>query len=237
MSSGSEPSEPRYHRGMTEASSDRDGPDYLAPYADAVKAHGASFEATLWASKPKQIGRFEVMTEMVDFTGRVVVDAGCGLGDFASFCEERAIAYGRYIGLEAMADMVKAAERRGLAEARFVESDFAADAGVFERLAKSDKADLVVFSGSLNTFEPEHAFEVVKRAFAAAREGVVFNFLSAKNHEREAIDPSPAKRFEPAQMLEWSLGLTPRVRFRQDYFDGHDGTIAMFHSDRAGTRA
>jgi len=233
----SEPSGPRYHRAMAEPTPDRESPDYLAPYADAVKAHGASFEATLWASKPKQVGRFEVMTDMVDFTGRVVVDAGCGLGDLASFCEERAIAYGRYIGLEAMPDMVQAAQQRGLAEARFEESDFAADSGVFDRLAKSDGVDLVVFSGSLNTFEPERAFEVVKRAFHAAREGVVFNFLSSKNHERELIDPSPAKRFEPARMLERSLELTPRVRFRQDYFDGHDATIAMFHSDRAGTRA
>lgn len=222
---------------MTKPASKPDAPDYLAPYADAMKTHGASFEATLWASKKKQVGRFVVIASMADLTGRVIVDAGCGMGDLAVFCEERGISYGRYIGLEAMGDMVGAAREKGLAEARFEESDFAADAGVFDRLAKSDRTDLVVFSGSLNTFEPDAAFEVVTKAFRSSREGVVFNFLSAKNHERDPIDPAPAKRFEPSEMLEKALGLTPRVLFRQDYFDGHDATIAMFHSERARTRS
>lgn len=211
-------------------------PEYLRPYADAVRAHGASFEATLWASREKQVGRFGVIAEMADLTGRVIVDAGAGNGDLAAYCEQRGIRYGRYIGLEAMAEMVQNGEGRNLPEARFEASDFAADPGVFDRLGASDWVDLVVFSGSLNTFEPEAAFGVVKRAFRAAKEGVVFNFLSAKNHERNPINPAPARRFEPARMLELALGLTPRVRFRQDYFDGHDATIAMFHSERAGTR-
>lgn len=211
-------------------------PAYLAPYADAVRTHGASFEATLWASKEKQVGRFAVIAEMADLTGRVIVDAGCGLGDLAAFCEDRGISYGRYIGLEAMGDMAKAGAERGLPEARFETVDFASETGCFERLAKSDGFDLAVFSGSLNTFDPEHAFGVVKDAFRHAREGVVFNFLSAKNHERNPIDPAPAKRFDPAWMLDRALALTPRVRFRQDYFDGHDATISMMHSERARTR-
>lgn len=211
-------------------------PEYLRPYADAVRTYGARFEATLWASKEKQAGRFAVLTEMADFTGRVIVDAGAGLGDLAAYCETEGIAYGRYIGLEAMADMEAKSRERGLAEARFVHTDFAADPAIFERLAKSDGVDLVVFSGSLNTFTEDAAFAVVTRAFASAREGVLFNFLSSKNHEREHIDPSPAKRFDPARMLDRALQLTPRVRFRQDYFDGHDATIAMFHSERARTR-
>ena len=211
-------------------------PDYLRPYADAVRNHGASFEATLWASREKQVGRFAVMVEMADFTGRVVIDAGAGLGDLAAFCQEQGIEYGRYIGLEAMADMARKGAERGLPEAEFETTDFVSDESVFDRIGAAHGADLVVFSGSLNTFTEEAAFEVIGRAFGAAREGVVFNFLSSKNHERHAIDPSPARRFDPARMLDRALVLTPKVRFRQDYFDGHDATIAMFHSDRAGTR-
>lgn len=228
-----------YHRAMSDSPKETPAggsPDYLAPYADAVRTHGATFEATLWASKEKQVGRFAVIAEMADLTGRVIVDAGCGLGDLASFCEERGIDYGRYIGLEAMPDMVRAGEARGLPEARFETVDFASDTGCFERLTKSDGFDLAVFSGSLNTFEPEHAFSVVREAFRHAREGVMFNFLSVRNHERSPINPAPAKRFDPAKMLDRALALTPRVRFRQDYFDGHDATIAMMHSERARTR-
>ncbi len=192
--------------GTPEDASAGGSPDYLAPYADAVRAHGATFEATLWASKEKQVGRFAVIAEMADLTGRVIVD------------------------------MVRAGAARGLPEARFETVDFASDTECFERLARSDGVDLVVFSGSLNTFEPEHAFGVAKEAFRHAREGVVFNFLSSRNHERHAINPAPAKRFDPASMLDRALTLTPRVRFRQDYFDGHDATIAMMHSERVRTR-
>ena len=213
-----------------------ESPAYLAPYADAVRTHGASFEATLWASKEKQVGRFAVIAGMADLTGRVIVDAGCGLGDLAAFCEDRGISYGRYIGQEAMADMAKAGAERGLPEARFETVDFASDEGYFERLGASEGFDLAVFSGSLNTFDPEDAFGSVSRAFRHAREGVGFNFRAARNHERNPVDPSPAKRFDPVPMLDRALTLTPKVLLRQDYFDGHDATLAMMHSDRARTR-
>jgi SAM-dependent methyltransferase len=198
-------------------------PSYLAPYERAVADFGASFEATLWASREKQLGRFEVMADMVDFTGRIVLDAGCGLGDFASWMERRGVAYGRFIGLEAMPSMVDAAAERGLPDAIFERSDFVADPTAFS----SRIVDIVVFSGSLNTLSAAEATPVLRRAWEAAREAVVFNFLSARNHEPNPIDTSPAQRWEPTDLLAFALDLTPRARFRQDYFDGHDGTIAM----------
>ncbi|MCA9281458.1 MAG: class I SAM-dependent methyltransferase [Phycisphaerales bacterium] len=208
-----------------------DQPDYLRPYAEAVRTHGPTFEATLWLNRQKQTDRFRVIAEAIDLTGRIIVDAGCGLGDLASYLCEHNIQYGRYIGLEAMPEMVEQARSRNLPEARFEIADFALDEQCFPRLASSDRYDIAVFSGSLNTFKEDHARAVIKRAFDAANEdkgGVVFNFLSARHGKKHTPDPSPARRFDPVKMTDWALKLTPRVLLRQDYMGGHDATIAMF---------
>jgi len=210
-------------RGEGEGEGASAGPGYLAPYRRAIDDFGVSFEAMLWASKEKQLGRFAVMAGLADLTGRVVLDAGCGLGDFAQWLIEHEVAYGRFVGLEGLADMVRAASERGLPEASFHACDFVAEPDAFARF----KPDVVTFSGSLNTLRSEAATDVLRRAWAAAAEGVVFNFLSAKNHVPNAVDPSPAVRWEPAPMVEFALSLTPNVLFRQDYFAGHDATIAM----------
>ena len=62
----------------------------------------------------------------------------------------------------------------------------------------------------------------------AATHGVVFNFLSDRCHERFADrDLTPARRFDTAAWLDWSLHQTPLVSFTQDYLDGHDATILL----------
>lgn len=196
---------------------------YLDPYKDAVKKHGPSFESTLWNSRTKQRGRFEVMAGMVPLTGRVIVDAGAGIGDFAQFLYDEGIEYGRFVGLEGVPAMVEKGAERDLPEYRMVESDFASETDAF----RAHKPDVIVFSGSLNTFEEDAARKVLARAWDDASEAIVFNFLSKRNHVRNPPDPSPAKRFDPVAMLDWALTKTPNVRFRQDYFNGHDATIAM----------
>lgn len=222
--------------GMDPQRRERD-PEYLAPYREAVLRHGAGFEATLWQSREHQRERFRVICGMADVTGRVVVDAGCGRGDMAAFLRDEGLAYGRYIGLEAMPEMVGAGRAMGLEEAHFFEADFASDPGAYERCcaeaagdrdAPGAQPDLIVFSGSLNTFEQGAALEALDAAWGAAREAIVFNFLSDRcAPEVRGRDTSPARRFDALAMVAWALERTTRVRFRQDYFDGHDATIGM----------
>ena len=196
---------------------------YLEPYKDAVKKHGPSFESTLWNSREKQRGRFEVMSEMVPLTGRVIVDAGAGIGDFAQYLHDEGVQYGRFIGLEGVPAMVEQGNRLDLPEFTMVESDFASETDAF----RAHNPDVIVFSGSLNTFDEDGAIAVLGRAWEAASEALLFNFLSSRNHVRNPPDPSPARRFDPLRMIDWALTKTPSVRFRQDYFKGHDATIGM----------
>ena len=208
-------------------------PDYLKPYADAMKEHGPAFEATLWNSPEKQLARFDVIEGMVDLTGRIVVDAGCGLGDLAQRLTDSGVEYGLYIGLEAMEEFVDAASEREIPESAFAVADFVADGRVFSDLQKHEilqghAIDVVVFSGSLNTLGEEAMLNVLERAWEVAGEALVFNFLSTRHQRGPAgDDTAPAIRVDPVRVLEWAMERTPNVLFRQEYFQGHDATVAM----------
>ena len=201
---------------------------YLRPYELAVEQFGPSFEATLWLSRDAQQKRFGVIAAMVDLTGAHILDAGCGMGDFAQYLHRRSIDFASYVGLEGIEKLVDAATARGLERARFALSDFVDDAGAFVgHFPDAAQPDVIVFSGSLNTLKEKRARIVLDRAWNAANRALVFNFLSKRNGQLKPKDPSPARRYDPLAMLDWALCRTPNVQFRQDYLAGHDATVAM----------
>lgn len=197
---------------------------HLDPYHDALQRYGASFETTLWRSREAQVTRFDVMIDMVDFAGTRILDAGCGLGDFAGRLLERNINFKHYLGLDALPEMVTAAARRNLARSDFRTCDFATELSIFEEV----EHDWSVFSGSLNTMTEDHARTVIAHAFKHARRGVVFNFLSNKPAPKwQGKDLGPASRFNTAAWLTWALEQTHAVAFDQRYLEGHDATVVM----------
>jgi hypothetical protein len=208
---------------------------YLAPYRKAVESFGASFESTLWASRRWQRVRFAVACDMQDMTGRVVMDAGSGLGGFAEYLRDVGVNYARYVGLEGVPEMTEKSASLHLPRASFHHVDFAADpdaftTGVAESTGvRGGRPDVIIFSGSLNTFTMEAAQPILARAWDACNESLVFNFLSDRvRGRRRDADTGPARRFDTAAMLDWALERTEFVALRHDYLpDGHDATIVM----------
>lgn len=213
--------------------SERDsGASYLQPYEAALATHGASFEATLWGSETAQHLRFDVMIAHVGFAGAVIVDAGCGQGDFAAHLLSHDVPFESYVGLDAMAPMVERAAARGLARCEFAAADVVRDANAFAKWSP----DWVCFSGTLNTMDDAMARGLVERAFDAAAQGVVFNFLSDRPASKWLDrDLTPARRFNTTAWLDWALGKSPRVSFDQSYLDGHDATIVIRSSGSSST--
>src|SRR5262245_22395832 len=225
---------------MPHRSSDK----YLKPYREAVQRFGPSFHATLWSSREAQQLRFDVMIEMAGFAGTaagrraraaraagasdgaglVVLDAGCGHGDFAAHLIDRDIRFKRYVGIDAVSELIDAAQARRLPNCEFRVADLIHDQPLLQEI----KPDYVCISGTLNTMEESVAREAVSHAFEAANRGVVFNFLSDRPGGRwGARDIGPAKRFNTAGWLAWALDRTSFVSFTQEYLDGHDATIVM----------
>jgi len=216
----------------------------LDPYKEAVEQHGTRFEALLWNSREFQIARFDVIASMVDLTGRVVADIGCGRADFLAHLAGSGVQYGAYIGVDGLKELVDfsrdRAAQENLEEATFICADFARDERLFKNLVKQG-AEVFTFSGSLNTFKQDEALQTLDRAWTALPSAkhagtgkptgaaLVFNFLAA-SAKGTTDDPSgPAHRFDTTAMLAWALDRTPRAALRTDYFPkGHDATIAMF---------
>ena len=200
------------------------GEEFLNPYREAIQRFGPSFEATLWHSREAQELRFDVMIDLAGFGDCVVIDAGCGQGDFAARLIERDIKILRYIGIDAVVEMIDLACKRELPDCQFVVGDLISEESIFEQ----HKPDFVCFSGTLNTMTEQAAKKLVKQAFDASAQGVIFNFLSDRHHKRYAgKDLYPASRFNTLGMLEWAFGLSSRVSFTQAYLDGHDATIMI----------
>lgn len=204
--------------------------DSLAPYRDAVAAHGTTFPATLWASRDMQQTRFEVLTSITSLHNATILDVGAGLGDLAHYCHRHDVTVDHVVGLEGIPEFVEHARQRRIPRATFVQGDFVQHPQLFQRLANEHRYDFALFSGSLNALPPDTATTCVEHAFNHARRGVVFNFLSDKHHrpDHQPTDPDdPARRFSPATLVGFATDRTPLVLFRQDYLDGHDATIAM----------
>lgn len=201
------------------------GEPYLEPYLRAAQKHGAEFPSLLWASPRTQRARFEAIRLAYDPAGRSVLDAGCGRADYLSFLLEHGAAPADYIGIEAVNDLADAAQTRH-PKATVLRADF-----VREPARMFVGADVVVFSGSLNTLEGPAFFKTVRRAYDAAGEALVFNFLSS------SVLAGQVYLFwhSPQEVLRFAREFCADVRLRQDYLAG-DCTACLVKPDAPGTK-
>ena len=190
---------------------------YLQPYLDAASTHGAGFGSLLWASPATQAARFDAIARVAALDGRSVLDAGCGRADFLSYLLQRGIQPHDYVGIEAVAELAAAAEAKRLAGARIIRADFVANpARMFVG------ADVVVFSGSLNTADDALFYASLRRGFDATSETLVFNFLCSP--ELAGKDYLYWRR--PDDVTRFVQTLSKDVRSLQDYLSG-DMTVRV----------
>ncbi len=191
---------------------------YLTPYREAASRHGDRFGSLLWASPRTQAARFDAICRLAGLAGKRVLDAGCGRADLMDFLVARGIEPAEYVGIEAVDELAAAAMRKNLPRAQIVRGDFVSHP---QRLKIG--ADVVVFSGSLNTLEREQFYLSLKQGFEAAGEVMVFNFLAAAH-----IASAEWLTWHRAEdVLAFARGLSREVRMLDDYLDG-DCTIAVW---------
>jgi len=192
-------------------------PGYLEPYLRASERFGGGFKSLLWASPKSQAARFDAAARLCPMQGRSVLDAGCGRADFLWQLLENQIVPSRYIGIEAVEALADFAEARGLANARIIRGDFVLDRSLFDQ-----EAEVIVFSGSLNTLGREEFFRTLDLAWRAAKRYLVFNFLcsprlSAGKH---------LTWYDRAEIIDFAANYTGKFAFADDYLDG-DCTMMM----------
>jgi hypothetical protein len=153
---------------------DQTAATYLEPYVHAARRWGAGFQALLWASAKTQRARFEAIRRICPLAGKSLLDAGCGRADFMGYLIEQNGLPADYIGLEGVEVLADAAEQRKYPNARIIRGDFVRDpAKLFVG------ADVIVFSGSLNTMGDDLFYGTLRRAYDATAGAVVFNYLAS----------------------------------------------------------
>ncbi len=195
--------------------------DYLQPYEQALRRHGAAFPSLLWASRQSQAARFGALTRAIDFSGRKVLDAGCGQADLLDYLVSRQMTPSHYVGLEAMDEHIAAAVRKRHENCLIVKGDF-----VREPARLMVGAEIIVFCGSLNTMLPAQFHQTLRHAWIAAGKAVVFNFLCST-------------RLATASWLTWhrkedvaafAHSLSAHVVLLAEYLEG-DATICLHRPD------
>ena len=145
-------------------------------------------------------------------------------GDFAAYLIERGVEFERYVGVDALAEVVAYAAERGMSGCEFHAGDLMRDASLFA----IGRPQVVCISGTLNTMTDGQALQVLGSAWEATEETLMFNFLSGRSARRAPRQTGPARRLDPLWLLNWAFERTAAVEYRQDYFPhGHDGTLLM----------
>lgn len=192
-------------------------PQYLDPYERAAQRHGAGFGSLLWASEKTQAVRFAAICAMADLHGKSLLDVGCGRADFVDYLEQRKIRIASYSGIEgvpALAEVARAKRRRSY---QIIETDFVA-----QPWRMFVGAQVVLFSGSLNTLNSAELYSTLGRAYEASGEMLIFNFLCSPN-----LAGAPYLSWRRADdVLRFARTLSQRVRMLDDYLNG-DCTVAI----------
>jgi hypothetical protein len=193
-------------------------PGYLKPYLSASEKYGAGFGSLLWASPKTQAIRFKAVLAAADVHGRSVLDVGCGRADLMEFMLGRGRFPKSYVGIEAVDALANAAEARRLPNCRILRGDFVTDPSLL-----NVGADVLIYSGSLNTMDRDCFFSCLEAAFAAARTAVVFNFLASPF----LAASSHLTWHKPEDVICFARGLSRRIDFFDNYLRG-DATLAIW---------
>ena len=191
--------------------------DYLQPYRDAARQYRGGFLSLLWASPDTQAARFDAICRLEKLAGRSILDVGCGRADLLNYLATKSIQPADYIGIEAVEELLRVAEKKSCSWATIVATDFVANPK-----ALFVGADVVILCGSLNTLDKDAFYSTIRRAFDATAESLVFNFLDA-SYLAAASYLTWHRRDE---VMTFAKSLSPDVRVLSDYLDG-DTTIAI----------
>ncbi len=179
----------------------------LAKFGDDPRTLG-------WDKRESQQARFGASLGLMNFTGKRVLDVGCGLADFMAFLQRQGQAPASYTGCDINPDLL------GRCAERFPQSQFH-QANLLTDDVPGGPYDVVVLFGVVNfrfaEFSNEDfARQMIRRAFAACREAVVIDMLTAVNDERYPKEDF-VYYYDPVEVLKFALSVTPHVSLKHDY--------------------
>ncbi len=185
-------------------------------YRPRISSDARGYEILDWESEEAHLGRFRVLAEQLDLTGKTLLDVGCGVGDLYGFLHARGITLS-YTGVDILPAMVAEARRRH-PSGRFVCHDIFAD-----RSYPDTGFDIIYSSGIFNLNlgnNRQFLRSALPVFFSLAREYVVFNLLDP-NHP---VQSERYAYFEPEEVLSWVEEYSDQISLFREYVP-HDFTL------------
>jgi hypothetical protein len=193
-------------------------PSYLEPYLAASRKYGAGFGTLLWASPKTQATRFKALLQAVDINGLTVMDVGCGRADLLEYMFKTRRCPRFYIGVEAVETLAFAASRKQLPGCSIILGDFVRDSSLL-----AAEADVLFYSGSLNTMDTSTFYKSLQDGFEAAGQAIIFNFLCSPF----LAGSSHLTWHSAEEVMQFAQRLSGRVKLFDQYMRG-DATIAIW---------
>ncbi|ABK97994.1 class I SAM-dependent methyltransferase [Pelobacter propionicus] len=179
---------------------------------------GGSVGALGWRGEENQSRRFRVIAGAGDFSGRSILDLGCGHGDLVGYLSERFSGFA-YVGIDMMAEFLEVAlERHGQRpDTVFYRADFTR--------VELPRADYVFASGALGyrCDDPGFYREMIARMYAAAERALIFNMLDAEFFPEHEL----LTGHDRAEVVTFCHELSPRVELIRGYLED-DFTVCMY---------
>ena len=184
-------------------------------YSTRLRQFGADPRTLGWDRKESQRARFAAAARAASFTGRSVLDIGCGLADFGDFlyCDATQTP-SSYSGIDINPDLIEVCRQRhptGIFEVR----------NVLRQPYSEEQWDIVTMFGLLNLrfsefSNEEYARELITEAFRISGEVLIVDMLSARTDANYPPEDF-VYYYQPMTMLDFALGLTPHVTLLHDY--------------------
>ena len=184
----------------------------VSHYENLYDKHGDSPLASDYGSVESQTTKFRVLSEATDYSGKSVLDVGCGFGTFASYLSNRYDGVD-YHGVDITPSIAEEARRKY--------PDLTIECRDIINAPPDRKYDVVTANGIfyLVPNEPEEFMHsMITRMFSLCREVVAVNTLSVW------ADLITNEYYESGK--HEFLGLTSNV-FRHDYMR-HDFTLYLY---------
>lgn len=192
-------------------------------YKQKFDEYGVSPKALLWKSRGAAHQRFRQFWKEIDFSGKRVLDIGCGFGEMGKFLLKRYEGVS-YTGIDMVSEFIDTAKKE-VPGGNFFVADYLTDK------IKGDY-NVVIASGVLNSNKNdsgeanlEFRKMAIKRMFDLTSNTLAFNMLGS-SPARKNSKGSNIWYSDSLKILEYCMSLTRRVVLRANYHPS-DFTIIM----------
>jgi len=186
----------------------KDKEKIIERYNQRISKFGGNPESLAGGNELRRNIRYKILSEVLDLTGKTVLDLGCGFGGFYKYLSDRKIDCD-YTGYDINENIIKIANEN-FSDAKFEAKDILED--------DFPEFDVIVSSSSFNNKLGEvdnYTFikSILNKCYLHSKEAVAIDFLTSYVDYKHDY----AFYYEPEKVLEISKSITRRISIRHDY--------------------